>query len=282
MKNLGGKTAVITGAATGIGRALALRCAGAGMRVVLADVDEAALEATRGELGELGAEAIAVPTDVSSPERMEELARKAVETFGAVHLLCNNAGVAFGTSVWETSLDDWRWVLGVNLWGVVHGVRIFMPILLEQGGEAHIVNTASIQGLITHHALSAPYQVSKHAVVSLSEQLRFELARRGAAIGVSVLCPGWARTRIGESGRLRPAAGCSPEAAVFAPEQEEAYEHCMKAVENGADPDEVAARTLEAVRENRFYVLPHPEWKARIRDRMEGILDERAPDTTLY
>lgn len=252
------------------------------MRLVLADVDETALEATLEELRALGAKATAVPTNVSAPEQVEELARKAIEVFGAVHLLCNNAGVAFGSSVWETSLDDWHWVLDVNLWGVVHGVRTFMPIFLEQGGDAHIVNTASIQGLITHHALSAPYQVSKHAVVSLSEQLRFELARRRAEIGVSVLCPGWVRSGIGESGRLRPPTERPSEASTFGVDQEKAYEHCMKSIESGANPDEVALQTIDAVRENRFYVLPHPEWKERVRDRMEGILDERAPDTTLY
>jgi NAD(P)-dependent dehydrogenase (short-subunit alcohol dehydrogenase family) len=293
MKELAGKVAVITGAASGIGLSLCRHCAAEGMRVVLADIEADALDAALGEIRAGGSEAIAVRTDVSDAGQVKALAGAAVEAYGAVHLLCNNAGVGVGTSVWEASLDDWRWVLGVNLWGVIHGVHAFVPLFLEQGGEAHIVNTASIQGLITHHPLCSPYQVSKHAVVSLSEQLHFELGRRGANVGVSVLCPGWVRTRIGTSIRNRPDNPNAEQTAPFTPDQEDAVDYCIQALENGAEADEVAARALEngaeadevaasviaAIRENRFYVLPHPQWLPLIRARMEGILDGRAPAT---
>lgn len=277
MKDLAGKVAVITGAASGIGRGLSRCCAAAGMRVVLADIEEESLEPALAEIRAGGGEAIAVRTDVSDAAEVESLARRAAEVFGAVHLLCNNAGVGVGTSVWETSLEDWHWVLGVNLWGVVHGVRAFMPYFLKQGGEAHILNTASIQGLVSHHPLSSSYQVSKHAVVALSEQLHYELARRSAKVGVSVLCPGWVRTRIGTSGRNRPLSARAQETAEFSPDQEDALDYCIQALENGADPDQVAACAIAAVRENRFYVLPQPQWLPQVRARMEGILDGRTP-----
>jgi len=277
MRELAGKVAVITGAASGIGRCLAERCARENMRVVLADVERAALEAAAAKLRAQGAEVLAVRTDVSRSGEVEALAEAALDAFGAVHLLCNNAGVGVGTSVWETSLEDWRWVLGVNLWGVIHGVRAFVPVMLRQGGEAHIVNTASIQGLLTHHPLSSSYQVSKHAVVALSEQLHHELAQCGAGIGVSVLCPGWVRTRIGVSGRNRPPAALAAPTGDFSPAYEAALERCIAALENGAEPEPVAESVLEAVREGRFYILPHRQWLDAVRARLEGILDGRAP-----
>lgn len=277
MRELAGKVAVVTGAASGIGRCLAERCAREGMRVVLADVEAAALEAAAAELRAQGAEVLAAPTDVSRPEAVEALAAATLGAFGAVHLLCNNAGVGVGTTIWETSLEDWRWVLGVNLWGAVHGVRTFVPIMLRQGGEAHIVNTASIQGLLTHHPLSSSYQVSKHAVVALSEQLHHELSQCGAAIGVSVLCPAWVRTQIGTSGRNRPPAALAAPTGEFSPAQEAALERCIAALQNGDAPEAVADGAIAAVREGRFYILPHRNWLEAVRARLEGILDGRAP-----
>src|SRR5689334_1941764 len=181
MKDFAGKVAVVTGAASGIGRALADRCAQEGMKVVLADVEESALVRAADEFRATGAPILAVRTDVSKAEDVEALARKTVETFGGVHLLFNNAGVGAGTTAWETSLRDWEWVLGVNLWGVIHGLRSFVPIMLSQGSEGHIVNTASIAGLVLGPGLAA-YKVSKHGVISLSETLYGELQQASVAI----------------------------------------------------------------------------------------------------
>jgi NAD(P)-dependent dehydrogenase (short-subunit alcohol dehydrogenase family) len=194
MKQFENRVAVVTGAASGIGRALAETFAGAGMKVVLSDVEEAALAKAADALDAAGADVLAIRTDVSRPEQVEELARRSVDAFGGVHLLCNNAGVAVGrVATWESTLDDWRWILGVNLMGVIHGLRSFIPIMLEQQTEGHIVNTASIAGLVTLGG-NALYGVTKHAVVSLSESLHNELAAREAKLKVSVLCPGWVNT----------------------------------------------------------------------------------------
>lgn len=279
MQEFKGKVAVVTGAASGIGRSLAERCAREGMKVVLADVEEKALAKTEAEMEAAGATVLAVPTDVAKPDDVEALARGAFRAFGAVHLLCNNAGVGTGTSVWETTLNDWQWTLGVNLWGIIHGARAFIPAMLDQDTECHIVNTASIQGLLSYHPLTASYQVTKHAVVALSEQLHHELAQRGAKIKVSVLCPGWVKTRIGDSGRNRPAAlqnGPAP-APAPSPACEAAYQQCCRALEDGAPPEQVAEAVFKAIRDERFYILPHPEWKAAVQTRMEDILKERNP-----
>ena len=203
MKAFKDKVAVITGAASGIGRAIADRCAREGMRVVLADIEELALAQAEAEMKGAGADVLAVLTDVSQASAVEALARKTLDAYGAVHLLCNNAGVAAGSTVWESTVNDWEWVLGVNLWSVIHGLRAFLPIMLDQDAEGHIVNTASAAGLVAFHS-SAPYHLSKHAVVALSEKLYYDLAQRGARVRVSVLCPGWVRTRIMDAMRNRP------------------------------------------------------------------------------
>jgi NAD(P)-dependent dehydrogenase (short-subunit alcohol dehydrogenase family) len=277
MREFKGKVAVITGAASGIGRGLAERCAREGMRVVLADIEGKALSRAESELRAAGAAVLAVPTDVSQERDVQALAERALDAFGAVHLLCNNAGVAIGSTVWETTVNDWRWVLGVNLWGVIHGARVFIPIMLGQDSEGHIVNTASIQGLLSHHPLTASYQVSKHAVVALSEQLHHELAGSGAKIRVSVLCPGWVKTQIGDSGRNRPEALRNDAATRFAPAIEQAYLQVMQAIEDGSPPEQVADSVFAAIREETFYILPHPEWKPAVRTRMQDILDGRNP-----
>src|SRR5947209_4283023 len=205
MKDFQGKVAVVTGAASGIGRALAGKSAQEGMKVVLADIEEDALRQAEEELKASGADVLAVRTDVSKAEEVEALAQQAFDRYGAVHLLFNNAGVGTGLTVWESSLADWQWVLGVNLWGVIHGIHFFVPRMLAQDSEGHIVNTASSAGLISSSGLGI-YKVSKHGVVTLSETLALELAGQGARIKASVLCPEWVNTRIMDSERNRPQA----------------------------------------------------------------------------
>jgi|SRR5579871_2471588 len=274
MREFTGRVAVITGAASGIGRALAERCALEGMRVVLADIEAAALQQTEAELRAKGATTLAVVTDVSRAESVAALADKAWETFGAVHLLCNNAGVGGGSSVWETNLEDWEWILGVNLWGVIHGVRTFVPRMLAQDTEGSIVNTASVAGLISSPGLVV-YKVAKHGVVTLSETLCHELALRQSKLKVSVLCPGFVNTRILESERNHP-GGPRPSGAMN-PIDAAIRESVRQGIESGIPPAEVADAVFTAIQEEKFYILTHPEYKAAIRLRMEDILEERTP-----
>ena len=277
MKEFSGKVAVVTGAASGIGRALAEACAREGMKVVLADVDEAPLTETERELRGAGADVLAVRTDVSKAEDVEALARGTLEAFGAAHLLFNNAGVGAGTTVWESTLRDWQWALGVNLWGVIHGVRTFVPLMLEQGDECHVVNTSSMAGLVSGPALGV-YKVAKHGVVSLSETLYHELAIIKSKIGVSVLCPGGVKTRVMDSGRNRPAElqnDSARESTHPAVVQAEAMLHRL--VADGLPPSRVAEAVFDAIREGRFYVLTHADWKPLVRKRMNDILLGRNP-----
>jgi NAD(P)-dependent dehydrogenase (short-subunit alcohol dehydrogenase family) len=277
MKEFKGKVAVVTGAASGIGLGLAEACAREGMKVVLADVDEAALDEAERELKDAGAEVLAVRTDVSKAEDVEALARKTLEAFGAVHLLFNNAGVGAGTTVWESTLADWQWVLGVNLWGVIHGVRTFVPLMLEHGDECHVVNTSSAAGLISGPALGV-YKVSKHGVVSLSETLYCELAIIKAKIGVSVLCPGGVNTRVMDSARNRPSELRNDSARESThPAVVQADAMLRQLVEAGIRPSQVADAVFDAVREGRFYVLTHDDWKPLVRQRMNDILLGRNP-----
>lgn len=277
MKEFKGKVAVVTGAASGIGRGLAEHCAREGMKVVLADVDEAALDETERDLKSAGADVIAARTDVSKAGEVEALARRTLDAFGAAHLLFNNAGVGAGTTVWESTLEDWQWALGVNLWGVIHGVRTFVPLMLRQGDECHIVNTASVAGLISGPALGV-YKVTKHGVVSLSETLQCELAIMKAKVGVSVLCPGGVHTRIMDSERNRPAdlrnesAGASTHPVVA---QAEAM--VRQLVEAGMSPAQVAEAVFEAMRDGRFYILTHEDSTLEVRKRMNDILLGRSP-----
>jgi NAD(P)-dependent dehydrogenase (short-subunit alcohol dehydrogenase family) len=272
---LEGRVAVITGAASGIGRALAERCAGLGMRVALADRDGAALSAAADALAAQGGEVIAVPTDVAQPDAVEALAERTLEAFGAVHLVCNNAGVFAGGLCWEAPLSDYEWVFGVNVWGVLHGIRSFVPRLLAQD-EGHVLNTASMAG-VTAAPFCAPYTMSKHAVVALSESLHLELAARGARVGVSVLCPELIRTRIGSSERNRP-EHLKRDAPPHA-EQTLVEDAIRAGVAAGIDPMLVADRALEAVREGRFYVLA-PEgdpWREACNARLDDLREARNP-----
>jgi NAD(P)-dependent dehydrogenase (short-subunit alcohol dehydrogenase family) len=274
MKEFKDKVAVITGAASGLGRAMADRCAQEGMKVVLADVEVESLTKTEASMKASGATVLALRTDVSQASDVEALAQKTLEVFGAVHLLCNNAGVGTGAAIWKSTVADWEWVIGVNLWGVIHGVRVFVPIMLEQGTECHIVNTASLAGLISGPGLGA-YKVTKHGVVTLSETLFHELAERGARVGVSVLCPGVVSTRIMESARNRP--GHYPTTEPPDPESAARWEALRERVATGMPPGQVADAVFEAIRNDQFYVLTHPKWQDAVRSRMEDILQGRSP-----
>jgi len=275
MKDLSKRVAVVTGAASGIGYALAERFADEGMRVVLADVEEKALAMASEKLAARGAAALAVRTDVANPADVQALAEATLARFGAVHVLCNNAGVGGDVApVWELPLESWRWVLDVNFWGVVHGVRTFVPIMLRQDSEGHIVNTASMAGHLSMPLLG-PYHATKFAVVSLTESLHYELALANAKLKASVLCPGFVRTNIMESERNRPA---HLRTAVPPAEVSQALRSAFQSVvAAGIAPSVVAERVLEAIREERFYVFPHPEMLAAVRHRMETLLAQRNP-----
>ncbi len=287
MDHLTEKVAVVTGAASGIGLAMARAFVDEGMKVVLADVEEKALGEAAAGFGE-GAEIEAVMCDVRDGDAVESLRDRALSRFGSVHVVCNNAGVSAGGPVWEQTVEDWEWVLGVNLWGVVHGIRAFTPLMIEQG-EGHIVNTASMAGL-TSPPFMGVYNVSKHAVVTLSETLFADLAMAGAAgVGVSVLCPGWVRTRIHEADRNRPPApeaqaqaGAVLEAAEAAAQDPDAdalamREFISQVIASGLDPADVAAMVVDAITTRRFYILTHPEWNPMISARVDRIIAGKNP-----
>lgn len=275
MNNLQNKVAVITGAADGIGRALALKGAEEGMKLVLADIDGDKLARFTGELAKRGTAVVGKGVDVSKEDQVKALADLAFDTFGKVHLLVNNAGVALAKNAWETTRNDWDWVMGVNLYGVTNGLRAFIPRMLAAGEEGHVINTASIAGLLSEPSMAA-YNVSKFGVVTLSEGLHHDLTLRKANIGVSVLCPAWVRTRIAEADRHRP-AGERTDLAKLDQVTAATGISMFKAVQAGVEPEEIAEATFEAIREDRFYIITHPQTKAGIRTRMEDILFDRQP-----
>jgi NAD(P)-dependent dehydrogenase (short-subunit alcohol dehydrogenase family) len=276
VENLQGKVAVITGGASGIGKAVAEKAAAEGMKVVIGDIEEGALKEAERDLAAGGADVLAVVADVSDAASVRELRDRALDRFGAVHLVHNNAGVGTGGPIWEVPEADWRWILGVNLWGVVHGIRTFVPLLIEQG-EGHVVNTASIAGLTTAPFLG-PYNATKQAVVAISETLYKDLEIAGVAgVGVSVLCPGFVQTRIAESDRNRPA--WAPDRDVEgAPEMRAAIQAM---VDGGIPTAAVADRVLDAVRTNAFYILTHPELDEAVRTRFDDIVEGRPPSATI-
>ena len=277
MKELKGKVAVVTGGASGIGRAMAERFAAEGMKVVLADIEEGALAAAEAEMSASGATVASRRTDVSRGEDVEALARFTVDTFGAVHVACNNAGVGVGGVTWQQTVKDWEWLLGVNLWGVIHGIRAFVPIMLEQGDECHVMNTASRAGLATRPWL-AMYCASKHAVVALSESLYHELSLTGSKVKVSVVCPAVVNTRIGESQRNRPEALRDAAGAGVPVQQMRAMEQAFRAqLATGQSPEEVASAVLDAIRDERFYVIMNEETKAWVSTRLNDIIGGRNP-----
>ena len=277
MKELSGKVAVVTGAASGIGRALADAFAAEGMHLVMADIEEEPLAVAAKEAEEGGTRVLAMRTDVSKGDDVDALAARALEEFGAVHVVCNNAGVGSGGTMWELTEADWQWTLGVNLWGVIHGIRAFVPHLVKQN-EGHVVNTGSIAGL-TSAPMMGPYNASKHAVVTISETLHRELGLNGSAVRVSVLCPGFVQTRIAESDRNRPEHLRNP---VQAEIEEVGRELLRQIIATGLSPEEVARQVVDAVKHDRFYVLPHPDMKSLVRTRMDDILEERIPGAEFF
>jgi NAD(P)-dependent dehydrogenase (short-subunit alcohol dehydrogenase family) len=280
MKNFKDKVAVITGGASGFGREFANIGAQLGMKLVLADVQQDALDKTKAELESQGASVLAMRCDVRKAEQVQALADATMEKFGAVHLVFNNAGVGSGGLVWENSIADWEWVLGVNLWGVIHGVRTFTPLMLEcakkePGYEGHIVNTASMAGILNAPNMGI-YNVSKHAVVSLSETLYQDLDLIKAPIGASVLCPYFVPTGISNSERNRP--DDVKEEATPTASQEAAQAVTQKAVSSGkVTAADVAKRTFDAIRDNQFYIFSHPHALGNVQTRMEDILQIRNP-----
>jgi NAD(P)-dependent dehydrogenase (short-subunit alcohol dehydrogenase family) len=281
MKELGGKTAVVTGAGSGIGRGIAERLAQAKMRLVLADRDAATLQTVAQALTAAGAEVTTLVGDVSRGEDVDALAAHAKATFGKVHLLCNNAGVGGSSGpMWTLSENDWKWTLGVNLWGVIHGIRAFVGDMIAHGEEAHVVNTASIAGFVAPPFMGA-YVASKHAVVALSESLARELQAAGARVRVSVLAPAWVKTNIADSERYRPrelanASGARDE-SVSAAVRQTMFETVSKLVAAGKAPAEIAEHVVRAVVDERFYILPHAEMNKAIERRLREVLDDRYP-----
>ncbi len=277
MKEFKGRVAVVTGAGSGMGRAMALRFAREGMRIVAADVEEPALAETEELIRERGRDVLPVLADVSLLEEVETLSRRTLDAFGGVHVVCNNAGVGGGRGAsWELTMDDWNWTLGVNLIGVIHGIRTFVPVMLKQGTPGHIVNTASLAGLLTG-GTGAPYTVSKFGVVALSESVYHELAAISSQIHVSVLCPGFVNTRIIESERNRPERFASARDEEVTPQRQALMEAVRGMLQSRMQPDDVAQLVFEAVRDERFYILTHPELNDRVRRRMEAILAGENP-----
>jgi NAD(P)-dependent dehydrogenase (short-subunit alcohol dehydrogenase family) len=275
MKLDAGRIAVVTGAASGIGFALAERFAKAGMHVVLADVDDAALATAAERVGAHGVDTLAVRTDVSDEASVQALAAATVERFGTVHVVCNNAGVMSSGDAWFGPLSSWTWVMGVNFWGVVHGVRAFLPTIALQPEGGHFVNTASIAGLLP--GFGAVYDASKHAVVAMSEDLYTNMQGAGLPIGVSVLCPGWVRTSILDAERNWPdRLGEKPPPGIG---NDIVIGHVRRVIDEGMPPAAIADRVADAVDADRFWVLPHPDFNElaiqRWHDIAEGVNPRR-------
>jgi NAD(P)-dependent dehydrogenase (short-subunit alcohol dehydrogenase family) len=282
MQEFTNKVAVVTGGASGIGKALAARCLDEGMQVVLADVEEDALAKTTEEFQAGGANSVLpVVTNVARKAEIELLAKKAVDEFGGVHLLFNNAGVAAGTNPQDTTVDDWEWVIGVNLWSVIYGVKTFLPIMRAQEGECHIVNTASIAGLV-YGGGSAPYAVTKHGVVALTESLFLSQQAMGSNTSASVLCPGFTATSIGDSARNRP--GDLPDETVveLTPEIEAGREMVQGLIDNGMSTVELAEIVFDGIRANRLYIVTVPDFNEIIQQRTNHITAGTNPELSPF
>jgi len=273
MKVFRDKTAVITGAGSGIGEAIAMRCATEGMNVVLADVNQERLSEVEASLRDIGAKTLTVRTDVSCSQEVDHLAQAAFQEFGAVHLLCNNAGVLHVAPLLEHTAADWEWSVGVNLFGVINGVRIFGPLMAAQPEESHIVNTASLASFTTGPGLAA-YKVTKHAVLALSEVLFHELA--GQNVGVTVLCPGWVDTNITDMDASRPFGLLNPDGPLPASANRE---QARKSAKAGASASSIALELLEGVRRGDFYVITESSFHQKLEMRSSDVLARRNPTT---
>jgi NAD(P)-dependent dehydrogenase (short-subunit alcohol dehydrogenase family) len=285
MKEFTGKVAVITGASSGLGRALAGRCAQEGMKVVLADAEQAPLAQAEKDLRAAGAPVLAVVTDVSNSEDVEALVKKTLDGFGAVHLLCNTAAVHCPKPLAEATLADWKWVTGVNLYGAIHTLAFFVPVMLGQDTECHIVNTASVLGGFHALPFDGPYNVSQFGVVTLTETLYLELSQMYPKVKVSLLCPEYANAGILDSEQHRPAALRSDlaegPAGEATPHLEEIKSFIRAAAQADTAPEQLAAMTFDAIREERFYIIPHPEAKIIMRDRLDRVNQQRNPENIL-
>lgn len=283
MKDLAGKVAVVTGAASGMGLAFANRFADEGMQVVLADIESEPLAMAEAAIRAKGAKAVAVRTNVLREEDIQKLADTAFSTFGNVHVVCNNAGVAGGSGlpIWEAPLRDWEWVFGVNFMGVLHGIRAFVPRMLANGEEGHIVNTASVAGLLTG---ADPYSVSKHGVVCLSEGLYKQFKLMRTKLSASVLCPGWVNTQILDAERNRPTEfGPARDRSNLTPMEQQGRAMVEQFVKNGFAPEEVAEQVLDGVLNDRFYIIPaQDDIKAAVKQRFDQVLAGENPTTGLF
>ncbi len=276
MKEFKDKVAVITGAADGIGKAIAERCVQEGIKLVLADINAEALKNVEKELKGRDGDVITVLTDVSKAKDVEALAKKTIEKYGEVHLLFNNAGVVVGAPLWEHTLADWKWMIGVNLWGIIHGIKYFIPIMIEQDNECHIINISSLAGLCSGEIGLGIYATTKHSVVALSETLQKELKSLPTKIKVGVACPGFTKTKIIDAERNRPAELCNnPSEIIKNPEHEKIKDFIFALVNGGYTAEEVADVILEGIKEEKFYILMEttPFYKKIIKDRFKNIMD---------
>jgi len=276
MHEFQGKVAVVTGAASGMGRAFAERFAREGMQVVLADIEQGALDEAVADLSGVGYEVLGVRTDVMRLEDVEALARRTLDAYGAVHVVCNNAGVEgyLDGALWEASPRDWEWTVGVNFWGVVNGVRAFLPLMLAQDQEGHMVNTASATGLVR---ASNMYAITKHAVRALSETLYGQLKQRGARVGVSVLCPGVVNTRLFAGERNRPAHLRDPQAPDGPRTADALRRGWFERAAQSMAPAQVADILVQAIREERFYVYTDHDWDDRIQAFCDDLMNGTNP-----
>jgi len=273
MKEFKGKTAVVTGAASGIGYALAKSFAQEKMNVVLADIEQDALDAAVTKISNLDVEAVGIAVDVMDKNSVQSLAKQSIDAFGNIHILCNNAGVAppaIDEAIWDHDMSDWDWVMGVNFYGVLYGIQSFLPHMIEHQEEGHVLNTVSMAGIL---GLEGSYGVSKFAALSLSEGLFQSLKKINSKIGASVLCPGFVATNIIDSQRNRPEHLASDKKSNFLLKQ-----LASSVLKRGKKPDEIATRAIEAIQANNFYILPHPVYDERVKDRYERILARTEPE----